>query len=99
MDALLYGVNAQWSTMIVTDRYELISQTIHERLDRGTTLLVAEGGYTREERRVILCAVRRQQLNSLKQLTKEIDPAAFIIVNTAYDVFGEGFRAWDHNQI
>ncbi|GHU91428.1 membrane protein [Clostridia bacterium] len=99
MDMLLYGVNAQWSVMIVTERHEEISREIHTRLDRGTTLLAAEGGFTGQTRRVILCAVRRQQLTSLKGLVKDIDPDAFVIVNNAYDVLGEGFRAYDHNQV
>ncbi|GHV32199.1 membrane protein [Clostridia bacterium] len=99
MDMLLYGVNAQWSVLIVTECHAAICEEIHTRLERGTTLLSAEGGWTGEPRRVILCALRRQQLASLKGLVKDIDPDAFVIVNNAYDVLGEGFRAYDRNQV
>ncbi|GHV07986.1 membrane protein [Clostridia bacterium] len=99
MDMLLYGVNAQWSVMIITAKHAEICEAIHLKLERGTTLLSGEGGYTGERRPVILCAARRQQLGSLKSLVKDIDSDAFVIVNTAYDVLGEGFRAYDRNQV
>lgn len=97
-DLILYGVNAQWAAHIISNKNDEISAAIHDQLDRGTTFLLAEGGYSNTPRRVILCAVRRQQISALKSLAKEIDPYAFIIVNKTYEVLGEGFGNYDKSR-
>lgn len=97
-DLILYGVNAQWAAHIVSNKSDEISAAIHEQLDRGTTFLLAEGGYSNTPRKVVLCAVRRHQIASLKSLAKEIDPHAFIIVNKTYEVLGEGFGSYDKSK-
>ncbi|MCL2081478.1 MAG: YitT family protein [Oscillospiraceae bacterium] len=98
-DLILYGVNAQWLAYIMSEKYEEINAAIHDRLGRGATLLNAEGGFTRAPRKVILCAVRRQQISPLKALAKEIDPDAFIIVSKTYEVLGEGFGTYDKHRV
>jgi len=98
-DAILYGVNAQWAAYIMSDKYDEINAAIQNKLERGTTFLYAEGGYKNTPRKVILCAVRRQQISALKALAKEIDPHAFIIVNKTYEVLGEGFGNYDKHRV
>jgi len=98
-DLLLYGVHAQWAAYIISNKSDEINDAIREKLGRGSTLLKAEGGFTRTPQNVILCAVRRQQISALKALAKEIDPHAFIIVNKTYEVLGEGFNEYDKYRV
>lgn len=98
-DMILYGMNVQWTAYIMSSRNDEIGAAIHKELKRGTTMLLGEGGYSGMPCKVILCAVRRQQISALKDLVKETDPQAFIIVNKAYEVLGEGFRRYDKNRV
>ena len=66
-------------------------RSISDRLGRGATVLRGEGGYSGEERDVILCAVKRQQIPQLRRIVSELDERAFVIVTESHEVFGENF--------
>jgi len=76
---------------IVSDNIPKIVQAISDKLGRGATLLHGEGSYSGKERKIILCAVKRQQIAALKNLIKEADPNAFLMLTEANEVLGEGF--------
>ena len=57
----------------------------------GTTLLEAKGGYTKEQRQVIMVVVSRKQYPLLEHEVLRIDPNAFIIVTDTDEVHGLGF--------
>ena len=60
-------------------------------MERGATYLHGEGTYSRKQTKVVLTAVKKQQVAELKELVVEIDPDAFIIVQEAHQVLGDGF--------
>jgi uncharacterized membrane-anchored protein YitT (DUF2179 family) len=91
MDGILYGLNIERMAFIISDRIDEICGKISDHLGRGATLLHGEGAYTGKERKIILCAVKRQQISDLKNLVRETDPAAFVILTEAHEVLGEGF--------
>jgi uncharacterized membrane-anchored protein YitT (DUF2179 family) len=94
MDAVVYSFDYSRVALIITKEHEVIAATIAEKLDRGATYLDGEGSYSREPTKVVLTAVKRQQLADLKQLVVEIDPDAFIIVQEAHQVLGDGFTKY-----
>ena len=96
IDGILYGLNVERMAFIITDNIPQVVKSISERLGRGATLLHGEGSYTGKERKIILCAVKRQQIAALKNLVKETDPNAFLILTDANEVLGEGFG--DYNR-
>ncbi|MFV0479924.1 MAG: YitT family protein [Anaerorhabdus sp.] len=79
------------SIQIISEKYQEISQLIHDELDRGTTLLNAQGGYTQEEKKVLLVVVSQKEYNKVIELVNKIDEKAFLIATDATDVHGEGF--------
>jgi len=91
MDIVVYRFDYSKVAMIITKEYEQVAQQIGSKLDRGTTLLHGEGGYTHNGTKVVLTAIKRQQLAELKELVVSIDPNAFIIVQEAHQVLGDGF--------
>ncbi len=99
MDAILYGLNTAKVAYIISDHPERVVGAISEHLDRGATLLQGEGGYTGNPKKVILCAVKRQQIALLKEVVKTADPAAFLILSEAHEVLGEGFREYDKHAL
>ena len=92
MDALIYGLDYSTVALIISDQFSAIIQAIEEKLDRGVTILDGHGGYSGAPKQVLLCAIRRQQVPLLKDLVREIDPVAFVILQEAHQVLGEGFR-------
>lgn len=91
IDALLYGTTMGKMVIIVSKRSDDIAKLIVSDLARGCTVLNANGAYTGEEKRVLICACKDAEFYELKRIVKRLDPSAFIIVTEAGEVFGEGF--------
>ena len=58
-----------------------------------------EGTYSRKETKVVLTAVKKQQVTELKELVVNIDPDAFIIVQEAHQVLGDGFIRYSKDSL
>ena len=94
VDAVVYGFDYSKVALIVSPEYEKIAREIGEKLDRGATFLHGEGCYSRRETCVVLVAVKRQQMAQLKDLVSGIDPGAFVILQDAHQVLGDGFSRY-----
>jgi uncharacterized membrane-anchored protein YitT (DUF2179 family) len=92
IDMVQVGIGRSKMTLVITSRQEEVREAILNKIDRGMTKLSAYGGYTDEERPVLMCVVDQTEFTKLKQVVKTIDPAAFIIVTDASEVLGEGFK-------
>lgn len=84
------GIQAK-TVFIISDSHETILTEIHRKLDRGSTVIEARGGFTGDDRPVILSVILSNQYPQLQQLVQEVDPNAFLIVSDATEVKGEGF--------
>lgn len=93
MDKMVYGGNAAKVAIIISPQYEAITQSLLE-LDRGVTLLHGTGGFSGEDKQVILCAFSRGQIVTVKRLVQEKDKDAFVIVYDAHEILGEGFGVY-----
>ena len=94
MDSVIYGLDYSSMALIISDKYSEIVTEIARKLERGTTLLDAHGGYHGDSRQVVMCAIRRRQITELKDLVSRIDPNAFMILQDAHQVLGEGFMRY-----
>jgi len=99
VDAVVYRFDYTKVALIISREYEEIARQIGLKLDRGATFLHGEGSFSREETKVVLAAVKRQQLTELKELVMEIDPRAFVIVQEAHQVLGDGFSRYSRNAL
>ncbi len=88
---LSMGTRYAKTVYIISDQREQISQAILEELGHGGTLLHATGMYTGNDRTVIMTVVPNQKISRLTNIVHEIDDKAFMIVQEAYQVLGEGF--------
>lgn len=94
IDAIISGFDYSKAFMIITTQPEKLRCAIVNDIKRGVTLLDAKGGYTNEEKNILLVVVnKKQQEVQLKKLIKNEDPNAFIIVSEAHEVLGEGFKS------
>ena len=99
LDAVVYGFDYSKVALIISSEYEAIAQAIGKKLDRGATFLHAEGSYSHRETKVVLAAVKRQQMAELKELVVQIDPNAFIILQDAHQVLGDGFSRYSKDSL
>ena len=99
VDAVVYNFDYSKVALIISDRHEAIAQAIGKELDRGATFLHAEGSYSHAPKKVVLAAVKKQQLAELKELVVRIDPNAFIIVQEAHQVLGDGFSRYSKDSL
>ena len=94
IDAVVYRFDYSKVALIITKEHQPVADKINAELDRGVTYLQGEGYYSHQEFKVILTAVKRHQIANLKQLVVEVDPNAFIIVQEAHQVLGDGFSRY-----
>jgi len=99
IDGVVYRFDYSKVALIISSEYEAIAETIGRRLDRGATFLHAEGSYSHNQTKVVLAAVKKQQLAELKELVVELDPNAFIIVQEAHQVLGDGFSRYSKHSL
>lgn len=98
-DAVVYRFDYSKVALIITPKHQQVAETINARLDRGATFLRGEGSFTHQDMMVVLTAVKRQQITELKELVMEIDPTAFVIVQEAHQVLGDGFSRYHRNAL
>ncbi len=88
MDVVIEGLNESKSVFVITDYSEEIGKDIMEKMDVSVTYIDALGGYSGMEKRMIYCVISRLQVPKLKEITKNIDPRAFIAIENVYEVEG-----------
>lgn len=90
-DALTEGMRYARAAFIITDEKDQVAKEILATLNRGVTGIQAKGMYSHAEKCMLYCVVSKKEVVALKDLVKEIDEKAFIIVTDAREVLGEGF--------
>lgn len=99
IDAVVYRFDYSKVALIISKEHDKVARAIGQELDRGATFLHGQGVYSGNETKVVLTAVKKQQLAELKRLVVEIDPDAFIIVQEAHQVLGDGFLRYSKESL
>lgn len=92
IDAVMGGADRAKMIIIISEKHEEIASIIANSMDRGVTLLHGSGWYTKDDREVLMCVVKRQEEYQIKSVVEKIDSKAFMIVTDAAEVVGEGFK-------
>lgn len=77
---------------IISDKWKEISRYAQDELERGATIIRAEGGYKGEERVILRVVFDKRQYEKIKHFIASIDPKAFVTYTQTNAVFGEGFK-------
>ena len=99
LDKVVYSMDFSKVALIISDHYEEVAKAIGDHLHRGVTFLHGQGYYSGREKQVMLSAVKRKQVAQLKELVNDIDPEAFIILQDAQQVLGDGFKRYDRFEL
>lgn len=93
IDLVQEGPNNSKAFFIMAEEPDVLAEGILKEVDRGVTFLQGKGGYTGQDRELLLCVVETSEVTQLKELIYQHDPQAFIIVTDAQEVLGEGFSS------
>ena len=99
IDAVVYRFDYSKVVLIISKEHERIARVVGEKLDRGATYLKGEGSYSGNDVKVVLTVVKKQQVAELKRLVMEIDAGAFVVVQEAHQVLGEGFSHYSKDAL
>ena len=92
IDIVVGGKRSSYQLLVFSQHYDKIADHIIHNMDRGVTILKAQGWYTKADKNVLLILINQTQLSELSRVIKEIDPRAFMSISPTHNVYGEGFE-------
>lgn len=98
LDLVVYGGNTGKLAHIISAKEAEITNTLLAQ-GIGISKLSASGAFSRADRPILLCAVRRREIAMVKRIVEEIDPEAFFIISDASEVLGKGFGEYNPNGV
>ncbi len=93
LDLVLYGRDGAKMFFIISDRPERIAGRLLEELDVGATFISGNGAYSGKEKKVIMCVIKKQLSPKAEEVVRQEDPGAFLIITSATEIFGEGYKS------
>lgn len=93
LDVVLYGRDGAKLMFIISDKYDAITKRLLEDLDIGATHISGSGAYSGKSKNVIMCVIKKQLSPKAEEIVREEDPASFLIVTSATEIFGEGYKS------
>jgi len=91
IDLILTGTKRTVQLFIFSKMHEVIADRVASEMNRGITVIDGTGWYTKTNSKILMVLVKKQESNILLRMIKEIDPEAFVSVNSVMGVYGRGF--------
>jgi uncharacterized membrane-anchored protein YitT (DUF2179 family) len=88
VDFLVHGLEEYTAIIIMSAQSEEIRREIIRTLNRTVTVYNGRGGLTDQPQDILYCVVTRLEIGRVSSLAKEIDPDAFVIIQTLADASG-----------
>ena len=88
---LFRGFSANLELEITTDKAEEMSEKLSQGMQHGTTIIKGIGGYSKQEKSVVICIINKRQLTKARKIIAEVDASAFAYVENVREVIGRGF--------
>ena len=92
IDIVVGGKRSSYQLLVFSEHYDKIADHIIYNMDRGVTVLRAQGWYTKSDKNVLLILINQTQMAELSRVIKDIDPRAFMSISPTRSVYGEGFE-------
>ena len=95
LDFVLYGADEARLVFSFSNKNEEIIKHILLRLDAGASYILGEGGFSGEGQKIIMCAIKKSRFPRLEEIVKSIDESSFMVVSSASEIFGKGFKSYN----
>lgn len=92
LDEVLYGKDEAKMLYIISDHSKLIGDKLLHDLDVGVTYLQGKGAYSGREKEVVMACMQKSLAPKVEEVVREVDPTAFMIVASANEIYGEGYK-------
>lgn len=99
MNKVLYGGDSARMIYVISPQNKEIAKRLMDEVDVGATYMQGNGAYTGKEFDVLMVVLRAKQLPRARDVVKQVDDGAFMIVTNATAVFGEGFKKYDSEEV
>ena len=99
MDKILYGSDEAKMIFVICDKPEQVKQRLFGDLDLTATIIPAKGAYTNAPKEMLMIVTRKQVYPKLEEVVKDEDASAFMIVSSASEIFGEGYKDITQNKL
>lgn len=87
-DKVMLETSASKTFYIITDKYKEINQYVTDTLRHSATIMNGKGGYSNENKKVLMCAVPTREYYMTKQVIKDIDPSCYFLITDTYEIRG-----------
>lgn len=77
--------------LIITEEEEKMQALIQEKIDRGLTKVRSIGGYTNQDKTMILCVAEQSEAVYIKKVLEKEEPHSFVVFINASEILGRGF--------
>ena len=94
LDLVLYGRDGAKLIYIISDKSEKIAARLLDELNIGVTYMEGQGAYSGREKKVIMCVTKKQIAPRAEEIVKEEDPNTFMIVSSASEIYGQGYKSY-----
>ena len=94
LDIILYGHEEARLIYIISDNSDIMTRRILEEMETGVTLLEGYGAYEKKEKRIVMCVVKKQMAHRVEEIVKQEDATAFMIITSASQIYGEGYKSY-----
>lgn len=94
LDKVLYGTDGAKLFFLISDQADGITARLLAELNIGVTYLKGSGAYNKNEKQVVLCAMRKQLVPKAEKIVREEDEKAFLIITNATEIYGEGHKSY-----
>ena len=92
LDKVLYGHEGARLIYIISQNAEAITERLLYSLQIGVTVLHGEGAYTQQKKQILMCVVDKKRAVKIETVVKETDHNAFLIITSANEIYGEGYK-------
>jgi uncharacterized membrane-anchored protein YitT (DUF2179 family) len=96
INLVVTGLNQRKAVMVVSPQWREIASEIMATMQRGVTIVNGEGGYTGQPLRILYSVVTFQELSRFKEMVRQHDPQAFLVVTETLEVMGKGIGNQPH---
>lgn len=94
IDWLIKKMNISKLAFIITDSGNEMAERLVSTSPRGVTLIDATGAYTKEEKKMLICALKENEIVEFEKKVLEIDEGAFVIYAESQQIVGNGFLVY-----
>jgi uncharacterized membrane-anchored protein YitT (DUF2179 family) len=96
VNMVVTGLNQRKAVMVMSPHWEEIAHEIMDTMQRGVTLVNGQGGYTGSELKILYSVITFPELSRFKELVRQHDPSAFVVVTETLEVMGKGVGNQPH---